>query len=34
MDDPNYIKGNYTTKFMEDFELDDSYRKEYERNVE
>ena len=19
MDDPNYIKGNYTTKFMEDF---------------
>jgi acetyl-CoA carboxylase biotin carboxylase subunit len=21
MDDPNYIAGNYTTKFMEDFEI-------------
>jgi len=34
MDDPDFIKGNYTTKFMEDFELDESYKKEYERNVE
>ena len=33
MDDPNFIAGNYTTKFMEDFELDESYLKEYERNV-
>ncbi len=33
MDDPDFIAGNYTTKFMEDFELDESYLKEYERNV-
>jgi len=33
MDDPNFISGNYTTKFMEDFELDEKYLKEYERNV-
>lgn len=25
MDDPEFIKGNYTTKFMETFELDPSY---------
>lgn len=25
MDNPDYIKGNYTTKFMEDFHLDPSY---------
>ena len=25
MDDPNFIAGNYTTKFMEDFKLDPSY---------
>lgn len=25
MDDPDFIKGNYTTKFMETFELDASY---------
>ncbi len=33
MDDPDFIAGNYTTKFMEEFELDDKYLKEYERNV-
>ncbi len=33
MDDPEFIKGNYTTKFMEDFELDEKYLKEYEKNV-
>jgi len=34
MDDPDFKAGNYTTKFMEDFKLDDTYLKEYERNVE
>jgi len=34
MDNPDFVAGNYTTKFMEDFELDDRYKKEYERNVE
>ncbi len=34
MDDPDFIAGNYTTKFMEDFKLDESYLKEYERNVQ
>ncbi len=34
MDNPDFIAGNYTTKFMEDFDLDDRYKKEYERNVE
>ncbi len=34
MDDPDFIAGNYTTKFMENFELDEKYLKEYERNVE
>ncbi len=34
MDNPDFIEGNYTTKFMEDFEFDESYKKEYERNVE
>ncbi len=33
MDDTEFIKGNYTTKFMEDFELDEKYLKEYEKNV-
>jgi len=33
MDDPDFASGNYTTKFMEDFELDESYKKEYEKNV-
>ncbi len=33
MDDPDFIAGNYTTKFMENFELDEKYLKEYERNV-
>ncbi len=33
MDDPDFIAGNYTTKFMEDFKLDEKYLKEYERNV-
>ena len=33
MDNPDFIEGNYTTKFMEDFELDEKYLKEYERNV-
>ncbi len=34
LDDPDFIKGNYTTKFMEDFELDPSYQKEYESNID
>jgi len=34
MDNPDFISGNYTTKFMEDFVFDESYKKEYERNVE
>ena len=25
MDDPNFLKGDYTTKFMEDFVLDKKY---------
>ncbi len=25
MEDPDFLKGNYTTKFMEDFELDDRF---------
>jgi acetyl-CoA carboxylase biotin carboxylase subunit len=25
MEDPNYLAGNYTTKFMEDFVMDRSY---------
>ncbi len=33
MDNPDFIAGNYTTKFMEDFDLDEKYLKEYERNV-
>jgi len=33
LDNPDFLAGNYTTKFMEDFELDESYKKEYERNV-
>jgi len=33
MDDTDYIAGNYTTKFMEDFELDEAYLKEYKRNI-
>lgn len=28
MDHPDYIAGNYTTKFMEDFEMDESYLNE------
>ncbi len=34
MDDPDFVAGNYTTKFMEDFNLDERYLKEYESNVE
>jgi acetyl-CoA carboxylase biotin carboxylase subunit len=34
MDDPDFVAGNYTTKFMENFKLDERYLKEYERNVE
>ena len=33
MDDPDFIAGNYTTKFMENFKLNEKYLKEYERNV-
>ena len=33
MDDPDFVAGNYTTKFMEDFELDEAYLKEYKRNI-
>lgn len=29
MDDPEFIKGNYTTKFMETFELDQSYADQF-----
>ncbi len=29
MDDPEFIKGNYTTKFMETFELDASYADQF-----
>jgi len=25
MDHPDYLAGNYTTKFMEDFEMDEKY---------
>ncbi len=34
MDNPDFIAGNYTTKFMEDFKLDEQYKKDYEKNVE
>ncbi len=34
MDDPEFISGNYTTKFMEDFELDPKYEKEYEERID
>ena len=34
MDNPDFVSGNYTTKFMEDFVLDERYLKEYEKNVE
>jgi acetyl-CoA carboxylase biotin carboxylase subunit len=34
MDNPDFIAGNYTTKFMEDFELDERYKRAYEQNVE
>jgi len=34
LDNPDFIEGNYTTKFMEDFELDPSYQKIYETNID
>ncbi len=34
MDDPDFIAGNYTTKFMEDFKPDDRYKNEYEASVQ
>ncbi len=34
MDNPEFISGNYTTKFMEDFVFDEAYKKEYEKSVE
>jgi len=34
MDNTEFVSGNYTTKFMEDFVLDEQYLKEYEKNVE
>jgi acetyl-CoA carboxylase biotin carboxylase subunit len=34
MDDPEFLAGNYTTKFMEDFELDPMYEKEYEERID
>lgn len=30
MDDPRYVKGDYTIKFMEDFEMDEKYKNEEE----
>ncbi|MGO2357642.1 acetyl-CoA carboxylase biotin carboxylase subunit [Mesonia sp.] len=30
MDHPDYLAGNYTTKFMEDFEMDEKYKDEVE----
>jgi acetyl-CoA carboxylase biotin carboxylase subunit len=34
MDNPEFVAGNYTTKFMEDFVFDESYKREYEKSVE
>ncbi len=34
MDDPEFLAGNYTTKFMEDFELDPRYEQEYEDRID
>ena len=34
LDNQDFIEGNYTTKFMEDFELDPSYQKIYETNID
>ena len=34
MDDPEFLAGNYTTKFMEDFELNPDYEKEYEDRID
>ncbi len=34
MDTPEFIEGNYTTKFMEDFEFDEKYKTDYEESVE
>jgi len=34
MDDPEFLAGNYTTKFMEDFQLDTDYEKEYEDRID
>ncbi len=34
MDDPEFLAGNYTTKFMEDFQLDTNYEKEYEDRID
>jgi acetyl-CoA carboxylase biotin carboxylase subunit len=29
MDHPDYLAGNYTTKFMEDFKMDPKYKEEH-----
>ncbi len=34
LDNPDFVAGNYTTKFMEDFELDPSYAKTYLENLD